>query len=290
MPNMTLEEYEADRLKLQKVVAEEMKNVKDKYKVSLFAEEYSPGDSQDIINTRKECDECKDTYRKNIGTLKETFSKSYHDTINDSNKNKQESEKHKQESEKYRKESEKHKQELDNLKQKDKGKIIKEINMAGEDISDVRAELAGLKANIKNKEKSEYTDFLKGITQKVEGLTQKVDGACTEIGGCRKDITALGSRFDKETTFMKEKSEKENKETCVGFDCVKNSLKELKVDTGKLDKLDLGKLGKLDKLDYLDLHDCPFCEKKVVPIFPSPADFCPGCGKPLKGLWSTDEK
>lgn len=139
-------------------------------------------------------------------------------------------------------------------------------NMADEkDVSKLMTEIAELKADAKNKEKAKYDKFL-------EGLAQKVDNVCTEVGGCRKDIGDLKSRIEKD----KEKTEKDSKETCVGLDCVKNSLKELKTDTGKLTKL--------DQLDKLDLYDCPECNRKIVPLFPEPANYCPGCGKTMSWL------
>lgn len=160
-------------------------------------------------------------------------------------------------------------------KEKGKGNIMADEK----DVSKLMTEIAELKADAKNQKQAKYDKFL-------EGLAQKVDNVCTEVGGCRKDIGELKGRIDKD----KERTEKDNKETCVGLDCIK---KELKVGSDKLSKLekldkfdniDVSKLGKLDKLDKLDLYDCPECNEKTVPLYPKPANYCPNCGKPTQWL------
>jgi predicted RNase H-like nuclease (RuvC/YqgF family) len=178
--------------------------------------------------------------------------------------------------EKLKKEKEREKE-----KQKEKETEKGEVNiMADEkDVSKLMTEIAELKADAKNKEKAKYDKFL-------EGLAQKVDNVCDEVGGCRKDISDLKGRFDEN----KGKVEKDSKDTCVGLDCIKKDLKAGHEKLSKLEKLDkfdnidVSKLGKLDKLDRLELYDCPECNKKAVPLWPEPANYCPNCGKPASWL------
>ena len=154
-------------------------------------------------------------------------------------------------------------------KEKEKEKEIgKGIVMADENSVKLESKIAKLEAKLANDEKAKYDKFL-------ESLAQKVDNVCTEVGGCRKDIGDLKSRIDKD----KDRVEKDSKETCVGLDCIK---KDLKAGQDKLSKLE--KLEKLDQLDKLDLYDCPECNKKAVPFFPEPANYCPHCGKPAQWL------
>ena len=153
-------------------------------------------------------------------------------------------------------------------KDNEKGRAEKGNNMADENTGKLETKIAKLEAKLANDEKAKYDKFL-------ESLAQKVDNVCTEVGGCRKDIGDLKSRIDKD----KDRVEKDSKETCVGLDCIK---KDLKAGQDKLSKLE--KLEKLDQLDKLDLYDCPECNKKAVPFFPEPANYCPHCGKPAQWL------
>lgn len=175
---------------------------------------------------------------------------------------------------------EKLKKDKENI-EKEKQRIEKERAekgniMVDENTGKLETKIAKLEAKLANDEKAKYDKFL-------EGLAQKVDKACDEIGGCRKDIGDLRGRIDKD----KEKVEKDNKETCVGLDCIKKDLKAGQDRLSKLDKLDnidVSKLGKLDQLDKLDLHDCPECNKKIVPFYPEPSNYCPNCGKTMSWL------
>lgn len=151
--------------------------------------------------------------------------------------------------------------------------------MADENTTKLETKIAKLEAKLANDEKAKYDKFL-------ESLAQKVDNVCTEVGGCRKDIGDLKSKIDKD----KEKIEKDSKETCVGLDCIKKDLKAgqeklSRLDKlDKLDKMDISKLDKMDKLDRFELFDCPECNKKIVPLYPEPSNYCPHCGKPAQWL------
>ena len=100
---MTPEEFDNARHKLEDDAIDEIKKIKARYKVTALSEEFEPGDSQEIINTRKECSECKNKFSENLIQLKDKFSKNYHNTINN-----------------YKTELDKQKQELDKLKNKEK--------------------------------------------------------------------------------------------------------------------------------------------------------------------------
>lgn len=169
------------------------------------------------------------------------------------------------------------KKEQEKGKEKEKGKF-----MTDENTTKLESKIAKLEAKLASDEKAKYDKLM-------EGLIQKVDTACTEIGGCRKDIGDLRSRIDKD----KEKVEKDSKDTCVGLDCIKKDLKAGQEKLSKLEKLDkLDKISdsrfeKLDKLDRLELYDCPECNKKIVPLYPEPANYCPSCGKPA--AWLEDD-